>query len=194
MLQFITKESTRYTHTEQARLAIEGGCRWVELNLDGPDQAVAEAAKELMPLCRDTDTFLILRRTEVVDALRVSGVFLDGATAAEASATRDRLGPHAVIGVSVATADDVLNLRRADIDYAVLPPVETLGADRYAAIVRAVRGSECTTAIVASGAIAEADVPAVMATGVSGIAVSSGIADAPDPVFATRAYLAALGL
>ena len=195
MLQFITKKSERFSPEEQVRQAVEGGCHWVEIDMPkAKDEEVRKVAEELIPLCTDTDTFMILRnRVDLVEQLRVSGVYLDKDQAQDASAVRDRLGPHAIIGVGVASADDVLNLRRADIDYAVLPPVEDCGLERYAEIVKAVRESECQTAIVATGDIKTKDVESVMATGVSGIAISAGIVDAKDMVVATGEYLIALG-
>ena len=33
MIQFITHSNTRYDYVEGARLALEGGCRWIQLRM-----------------------------------------------------------------------------------------------------------------------------------------------------------------
>ena len=78
MLQFITNPSDRWSIAEEVRMAIEGGCRWIQLRMkDASDEDVRRTALELIPLCRDHDTFLIIDdRVELVNELRVSGVHL----------------------------------------------------------------------------------------------------------------------
>ena len=41
-LQFITHSSDRYTYAESARLALEGGCRWVQLRMKGAEECDVE--------------------------------------------------------------------------------------------------------------------------------------------------------
>ena len=33
MLQFITHANERYDHVEGARMALQGGCRWIQLRM-----------------------------------------------------------------------------------------------------------------------------------------------------------------
>lgn len=78
MLQFITNPSDRYSLLEEAQMAIEGGCRWIQLRMkDATDDEVRQVALELIPLCKENDTFLIIDdRVELVNELKVSGVHL----------------------------------------------------------------------------------------------------------------------
>ncbi len=78
MLQFITHESDKYSIAEEVQMAIEGGCRWIQLRMkDATDEEVRNVALELIPMCRETDTFLIIDdRVAVVNDLKVSGVHL----------------------------------------------------------------------------------------------------------------------
>ena len=48
MIQFITHANTRYGYVEGARLALQGGCRWVQLRMKDADEATfLEAATEI---------------------------------------------------------------------------------------------------------------------------------------------------
>lgn len=196
MLQFITHPSPRYSLAEEAQMAIEGGCRWIQLRMkDASDEEVRQVALEIIPMCQETDTFLIIDdRVNVVNDLKVSGVHL-GKDDMPAREARELLGPHAVIGVTANTADDILALRGIDVDYVGLGPFRhtttkerlapVLGLEGYRDIVARVRAEGIELPIVAIGGITAADIEDIMATGVSGVAVSGAIIGADDPVAAT---------
>lgn len=200
MLQFITHPNPRYSLAEEAQMAIEGGCRWIQLRMKhATDEEVRQVAMEIIPMCRETDTFLIIDdRVELVNELKVSGVHL-GKDDMPPREARELLGPHAVIGVTANTADDILALRGVDVDYVGLGPFRAtptkerlapvLGLEGYRDIVARVRAEGVTLPIVAIGGITPDDVEPLMATGVNGIAVSGAIAAAPDPVAATARFI-----
>ncbi len=123
MLQFITNPSDRWSIAEEVRMAIEGGCRWIQLRMkDASDEDVRRTALELIPLCRDHDTFLIIDdRVELVNELRVSGVHL-GRGDMDPMEARELLGPHAIIGVTANTAEDIIKWKGKDVDYVGLLP------------------------------------------------------------------------
>ena len=126
MLQYITHPSERYSELEQARMVIDGGCRWIQLRMkDATDEEVRKTALELIPLCRETDTFLIIDdRVELVDELRVSGVHL-GKNDMSPREAREKLGPHAIIGCTANTSASAplnrLRPRRISRRYSELP-------------------------------------------------------------------------
>lgn len=196
MLQFITHPSPKYSIAEEVQMAIEGGCRWIQLRMkNASDEEVRETALELIEMCRENDTFLIIDdRVEVVNDLKVSGVHL-GKNDMPAMQAREILGPHAVIGVTANTADDILQYKGKDIDYVGLGPFRhtttkeklspLLGLDGYKEIVKHVRDAGMDIPIVAIGGITLDDVEPLMATGVNGIAVSGAIINAPDPMLYT---------
>ncbi len=109
------------------------------------------------------------------------------------------MGAEAIIGVTANTADDIIRFRGWDVDYVGLGPFRytttksnlspVLGIDGYREIVKAVRDSGMTLPIVAIGGITIDDIPAIMATGVNGVAVSGAILNADDPVEYTRNLL-----
>lgn len=123
MLQFITHPSEKYSIAEEAQMAIEGGCRWIQLRMkDASDEEVRNVALEIIPMCQETDTFLIIDdRVELVNELKVSGVHL-GKEDMDPLQARELLGPNAIIGVTANTADDILRFKGKDIDYVGVGP------------------------------------------------------------------------
>lgn len=196
MLQFITNPNDRYSIAEQVQMAIEGGCRWVQLRMkDATDEEVRATALEIIPMCRETDTFLIIDdRVELVNELKVSGVHL-GKEDMDPMQARELLGPHAIIGVTANTAADILRFKGKDVDYVGLGPCRftqtkknlspVIGLDGYKPIIDEVRAAGMDIPIVAIGGITIDDIDTLMSQGVNGIAVSGAISDAPDPVVST---------
>ncbi|MDE6263149.1 MAG: thiamine phosphate synthase [Muribaculaceae bacterium] len=192
MLQFITHPSDKISIPEQVRLAIEGGCRWIQLRMkDATDAEVAAMAEEIIPLCRETGTILVIDdRVEVVMQTKVHGVHL-GKNDMDPAKAREYLGPHAIIGCTANTAADILALAALDIDYIGLGPFRftqtkqnlspVIGLEGYREIINEVRAPGCQLPIVAIGGIEPADVPALLDTGVNGIAISGAIINSADP-------------
>lgn len=193
MLQFITHPSEHYSIAEEVQMAIEGGCRWIQLRMkDASDEEVREVAQELIPMCRETDTFLIIDdRVELVNELRVSGVHL-GKEDMDPMEARELLGPHAIIGVTANTAEDIIRFKGKDVDYVGLGPVRftttkkklapELGYEGVREVMAAVRAAGVELPVVAIGGVTADDVAPLLAAGVSGVAVSGAIINAPDPV------------
>lgn len=196
MLQFITDACDKYSIAEEVQMAIEGGCRWVQLRVkDATDDEVRLVAMELIPMCRETDTFLIIDdRVELVAELKVSGVHL-GKEDMDPLQAREVLGPHAIIGVTANTAEDIIKYKGKDLDYFGVGPYKftstkknlapVLGLEGYRTLVKDVRDAGVQFPIVAIGGITKEDVKPLMETGVNGIAISRAIIDADDPVLYT---------
>ncbi|MBQ9074264.1 MAG: thiamine phosphate synthase, partial [Muribaculaceae bacterium] len=73
MLQFITHPSERYSISEEVKMVIEGGCRWVQLRMkNATDQDVKTIAEEIIPLCQESETILVIGdRVELTMELKV---------------------------------------------------------------------------------------------------------------------------
>lgn len=200
MLQFITNDSDRYTIAEEVQMAIEGGCRWVQLRMkEASDEEVRAVALELIPMCRETDTFLIIDdRVELVNELKVSGVHL-GKEDMNPLEARELLGPHAIIGVTANTAEDIIKYKGKDVDYVGLGPVHftttkkklapELGIEGMKRVVDEVRNAGVELPIVAIGGLTIDDIAPLMKTGVNGVAMSGSIINADDPVLYTSDVL-----
>ena len=182
MLQFIAQTNDRYSVAETVQMAIEGGCRWIQLHLpELTDEDIKAMSADIIALCRESAAFLTIEdRPELAKELGLHGVHLTSSVQRSAAKVREELGPEAVIGVEVASAAAVRSLQSADIDYVTLPADMKVG--EIADLVSVVRGADITTPIVATGDISPEDALVYMAAGVSGIATGKPIIDSKDPV------------
>lgn len=77
-LQFITHFTDTYSYYDSARMALEGGCRWIQLRMK--DTSVDEVEREairLQGLCKDYGaTFIIDDHVELVNKIHADGVHL----------------------------------------------------------------------------------------------------------------------
>ncbi|AHF11547.1 thiamine-phosphate pyrophosphorylase [Barnesiella viscericola DSM 18177] len=197
MLQFITHQTLRFGIVEGAVAALKGGCKWIQLRMkEAPLDEVERTARELIPLCQEHEAILVLDDYPQLAAdLDVDGVHL-GKLDMPVSEARLLIGEKYIIGGTANTFDDIQSLVRQDADYVGLGPfrfTETkknlspiLGLEGYARIMRQCRENDLKIPVVAIGGITADDIPALMETGVSGIALSGTILQAEDPEAETR--------
>jgi len=200
---FITHPSERYSIAEEVQMALEGGCKWIQLRLkDASDEEFRQTALEIIPLCKEHEAFLVFDdRVELAMEMGVHGVHL-GKNDMDPLQARDTMGAEAIIGITANTAEDILKYKGRDVDYVGLGPYRftttksrlspVLGIEGYADIVNTVRAADILMPIVAIGGITIDDIPALMATGINGVAVSGSIINADDPVDYTRRLLVTL--
>lgn len=200
MLMFITHPSDRYSIAEEVQMALEGGCKWIQLRMkDVSDEEFRQTALEIIPMCQENEAFLVFDdRVELAMEMGVHGVHL-GKHDMNPLQARETMGAEAIIGVTANTADDILRFRGWDVDYVGLGPFRytstksnlspVIGIDGYREIVKTVRDAGMALPIVAIGGITVEDIPAIMSTGVNGVAVSGAIINADDPVEYTRQLL-----
>lgn len=196
MLQFITHKNERHGYLDGAEAALRGGCRWIQLRMkDESDESVIAAGRQLAPLCRAAGaTFIIDDHVALVDAIGADGVHL-GKNDMPVAEARRILGPDRIIGATANTFDDIAAAVGAGADYIGLGPfrfTETkkrlspiLGLGGYRNIMAHCRRAGYTIPVVAIGGITPEDIEAIMATGVTGIALSGTILRAADPAAAT---------
>lgn len=193
MLQYISHFTPQISYAEGIRMALEGGCRWIQLRMkDAPAEEIIACAEEVIPLCRRHGAkFLLDDHVELVRQLGADGVHL-GKNDMPVDEARKILGPDIIIGGTANTIEDIIRLHKQGADYIGCGPFRftttkknlspILGLDGYKSIVLKMKELGITLPIVAIGGITVEDIPAVMGTGVSGIALSGAILGAPDPV------------
>jgi len=193
MLQYISHFTPQISYAEGIRMALEGGCRWIQLRMkDAPAEEIIACAEEVLPLCRRHGAkFLLDDHVELVRQLGADGVHL-GKNDMPVDEARKILGPDIIIGGTANTIDDIIRLHKQGADYIGCGPFRftttkknlspILGLDGYKSIVLKMKELGIDLPIVAIGGITVEDIPAVMGTGVSGIALSGAILGAPDPV------------
>ena len=53
-LQFITHHTEKYSYLDSARMALEGGCKWIQLRMkEAPLEEVEAVALQLKPMCKE---------------------------------------------------------------------------------------------------------------------------------------------
>ena len=201
-IQFITHQTDRYSYADGARMALEGGCRWIQLRMkDASDEDFIAVAHEIQPLCKQYDAgFILDDRVHLVRQLQADGVHL-GKNDMPADEARSLLGEQFIIGGTANTFEDIQRLFRQRVDYIGCGPFRftttkaklapTLGLDGYRTIIRQMREHSITLPVVAIGGITYADIPAIMDTGVDGIALSGAILQAEHPVEEMRRMIQA---
>ena len=100
-LQFITHQTERYSYLESARMALEGGCKWIQLRMkEAPLEEVEAVALQLQQMCREYESILILDdHVELAIKLEVDGVHL-GKMDMPVAEARQRMGEQFIIGNS----------------------------------------------------------------------------------------------
>ena len=193
-LQFITHYTEKYSYIDSARIALEGGCRWIQLRMKDADAStLEETALIVQKMCKDYGaTFIIDDHVLLTKKIKADGVHLgkDDMPIAEA---RRLLGDSFIIGGTVNSLDDVrATLQSATPDYFGCGPFRftstkknlapILGHEGYRNIIREMKEGGIRIPLVAIGGIRKEDISELMADGVHGIALSSSILRAENPV------------
>lgn len=199
MIQFITHHNERYGYVDGARMALEGGCRWVQLRMkEATEEEFLAAAKEIRMLSTQHHaTFVLDDHVELVEKTGADGVHL-GKNDMPVDEARKLLGADKIIGGTANTFEDIERLARQGANYIGCGPFRftttkknlspVLGLEGYRTIVAQMKAAHIDLPIVAIGGILETDLKDIMATGVTGIAVSGGILNADNPTEEMHKY------
>ncbi len=199
-LMYITHPSPDHDFEEQTRLVIQGGGGWIQLrDKNGVDPALARrlvriCAEAPVPadLCVDDDVACAL--SQGAAAVHLGKKDLPPLWAKLAAGPRRLL-----VGATANTFQDIRWAVAQGADYIGLGPFRftetkrglspTLGLEGYRHILDACRRAGIRIPVFAIGGITLEDVPALMRTGVTGIAVSGAILRAKNPARATRQFI-----
>ena len=193
-LQFITHYTQKYSYTDSARIALEGGCKWVQLRMkDADDLLLEQTALVVQKMCREYGaTFIIDDNVVLAKKIGADGVHL-GKNDMPVAQARKILGENFIIGATVNSFEDVLpHLQESSPDYFGCGPYRftstkeklapILGLEGYRSIVGKMRECNISIPIVAIGGICKEDVSLLMDTGIDGIALSGSVLRADDPI------------
>ena len=191
-VQFITHRTARYSYADGVKMALEGGCRWIQLRMKGAStQEIMEVAGVIKPMCVTYGAvFVIDDHVELVRELHADGVHL-GKNDMPVAEARHILGRNYIIGGTASTLADVESLYGAGADYVGCGPFRftttkknlspVLGIDGYHHIIRGMRMKNMNIPIFAIGGITYQDIPDIMEAGVDGIAVSGAMLNSCKP-------------
>lgn len=193
MLQFISHYTDKISYLDSIRLALEGGCRWVQLRVKNATiEEIRPLALEAQLMCREAGaTFIIDDQVALVKEIGADGVHL-GKNDMPVAEAREFLGPDFIIGGTANTIADVKMHYTSGANYIGCGPFRftttkeklspVLGLEGYREIVKQMRSNGIDLPIVAIGGITAEDIPAIMETGVTGIALSGTVLRAENPV------------
>lgn len=198
-LQFITHTNDRYDYLQSAELALNGGCRWIQLRMkEAAIEEVERVALQLIPLCKEKNAVFILDdHVELCKKVGADGVHL-GKLDMDPAEARKILGDDFIIGGTCNTFEDIEKVAPY-VDYIGCGPFRftqtkkklapVLGIEGYQSIICDCIENNITVPIVAIGGITLNDVPEIIESGLNGIAISGAILNAEDPIKETDRFL-----
>jgi thiamine-phosphate pyrophosphorylase len=192
-IQFITHYNERYSYVDSARMALEGGCRWIQLRMkEASDAEIIEAAAKIEPMCRKYNaTFIVDDHVELVKEIHADGVHL-GQKDMSVNEARKLLGKLYIIGGTANTFDQIREHYNNGANYIGCGPFRftttkknlapILGLEGYRQIVKQMKEADIDIPIVAIGGIGHDDIRPILQTGIKGIALSGSVLNADNPV------------
>ena len=193
-LQFITHYTEKYSYIDSARIALEGGCRWVQLRMKDVEQSLLEETAVIVRnMCMDYGaTFIVDDHVWLAKKIKADGVHL-GKNDMPIAEARGILGDSFIIGGTINSFEDVLyHLQDAIPDYLGCGPFRftstkknlapILGTEGYRNIIREMRDNHIHIPLVAIGGIGRSDISPLLESGVDGIALSSSVLYADNPI------------
>ena len=205
-LMFITHRTPKYTECDEVSMAIQGGCSWIQLRMkDGIYEDTvrtcaticAEECERIVDFCVNDDLEAAVTCGATACHLGKNDMPLDIAW----EVLRDKLDSNAIfyIGATANTFEDIRLAVERGASYIGLGPYRftgtkknlspILGLDGYRKIIAQCKEAGIDIPIFAIGGITLEDVGPLMETGITGIAVSGAIINAPDPVEETRRFI-----
>ncbi|SIO53405.1 thiamine-phosphate diphosphorylase [Rhodovulum sp. ES.010] len=190
----VTDAAAPLSHIDQARAAARGGAWAVQIrDKTAPDSEIARLAEALLAELGPLRVRLFVN--DRVEVARATGADLHiGQGDGDPRAARDRIGPHALLGLSIETLGQCAAIPDC-VDYIGAGPVHDATATKpdaaapigFDGLARIVAAAPVPT--VAIGALGPGDIPDLRRAGAAGMAVVSAVSRAPDPEAATRALL-----
>ena len=192
-LQFITHFTERYSYLDSVRIALEGGCKWIQLRMkEASTEEIIPIAKEAKAMCHKYGaTFIIDDHVELVKLIEADGVHL-GKNDMPIPEARKLLGRNYIIGGTANSFEDVQKHYENGADYIGCGPFRftttkknlspVLGLEGYQRIVSQMKEAGINLPLVAIGGITRDDLPSLMQTGITGIALSGSILRAESPI------------
>ena len=193
-LQFITHYTETYSYIDSVRIALEGGCRWIQLRMKEAEESLLEkTAITVQQMCKDYGaTFIIDDHVLLTKKIKADGVHL-GKNDMPIAEARKILGDSFIIGGTVNSFEDILShLQEATPDYFGCGPFRftstkknlapILGFDGYKDIIQKMKEKNIHIPLVAIGGICKGNIPELLQSGVNGIALSGSILHADDPI------------
>lgn len=197
-LHFITSDDGALSHIEQIKIVLDSGVTWVQLRAKNLNEKeflkLAEATKDL------TDQYkasLIINDHHLIASMvEASGVHIGKEDASPQEARKFLL--EQIVG---GTANDLNDVKRiiSHVDYIGLGPLRFTKTKKKLSAILGLEGFKNIISvlpekkpIIAIGGVVLEDIPALMKTGVHGIAISGAIIYDDQPSARAKEFIKAL--
>lgn len=192
MLQYITDSSAKRSVEDQVKDVLAAGCNWITIDPVGmSDDDIRSLVEKIMPECLEKQAFLLIKdKVELAKECNVGGTVLSPNSDTPSQA-RMTLGAAAVIGVEVASTQEIDCLIGLDMDYVVMS-FKKLGVDGVKDLCSYMGEKEMELPRVAADGVTYDDIAGLMDAGCNGVAMSEALADADDIAAETKKALALL--
>lgn len=184
-------------HTDNILAACDAGCKWIQLRIkNATPEAVMPVAEAVKKICERYQASLIINDyPQVALAVEAAGVHV-GKLDMTVAAARAITGNGMIVGGTANTLEDILQHVQDGASYVGVGPFRftttkqnlspILGLAGYQSILNALKEKGITIPVIAIGGILLEDIPALMETGVHGIAASGLITQAADKSVVVR--------
>ncbi|WP_029277985.1 thiamine phosphate synthase [Pedobacter borealis] len=185
-LQYISQAPQTGTHLDAIEQVLQAGGKWIQLRIKNQAESeVLPFAKAAQALCDKYGAKLIVNDfPHLAKAVNSYGVHL-GLQDMPILEARKIIGKHQIIGGTANTFEHIQQRVAEGADYIGLGPFRftrtkenlspVVGLAGYHKLMEKVRKAGISTPIIAIGGIEAADIPAILETGIYGIAISAAL-------------------
>lgn len=196
-LQYITHCNERFSYIEGAEMALEGGCRWIQLRMKKSSRdEILSVARHLKQKCKEKNAiFLIDDHVDICSRVKADGVHL-GKNDMSIYDARSFLGEGFIIGATCHDVDEIEDAYCDGADYAGVGPFRftttkenlntVLGIEGYQRIVKECWQRGLSLPLTAIGGIETNHIAEILKTGMDSIAISGTILNAENPIEQTK--------
>lgn len=190
-LHFITHDLPQSSHVEQVQVACEAGAKWIQYRcLSKADDELLADINLIAEICDDWGaTLIVTNHIHLKGKADIQGFHIEDMDA-DFIALRKQIGEEFTLGGSANTIDQLIKLANDGADYAGFGPFNITSTkpndyplvktDEYNNAVQILKSANIDLPVLAVGGVTLADVQALMATGIFGIAASSAINQAEN--------------
>lgn len=190
-LHFITHDIQQLSHIAQTQLACEAGAKWIQYRcLTKSDEELLAEINMIAEICDDWGaTLIVTNHIHLKGKADIQGFHIEDMNA-DFIALRKQLGEEFTLGGSANTLENLIRLAKEGADYAGFGPFKLtttkpnnsplLGINGYVEATKKLNAERIDLPILAVGGVTLSDIMPLLATGIHGIAVSSGINQAED--------------
>lgn len=191
-LQFISHQTSGRTHLESIEIALNAGCRWIQLRIkEQPYEYVLQIAHQAKKICEKHQARLVINDyPHIAQQVGAHGLHLGLADMSIAEA-RQIVGTSTIIGGTANTFQNIMDRIEEGADYVGVGPFRytstkqnlspIVGLEGFKTLMNQLKELGQTIPVIAVGGIAYDDIDELLACGIHGVAISSSLIRSENP-------------